>query len=41
MLDGKVVIISGAGQGIGRGMALLMAAKGAKVLVNDIGASLE
>lgn len=41
MLDGKVVIISGAGQGIGRGMALLMATKGAKVLVNDIGASLE
>ena len=41
MLDGKVAIITGAGRGIGRGMALLLAAKGAKVIVNDIGASTE
>ncbi|HKI97585.1 MAG TPA: SDR family NAD(P)-dependent oxidoreductase [bacterium] len=41
MLDGKVAIITGAGRGIGRGMALLLASKGAKVVVNDIGTSTE
>ena len=39
LLDDKVVVVSGAGGGIGRGIALLMAAQGAKVLVNDLGAS--
>jgi NAD(P)-dependent dehydrogenase (short-subunit alcohol dehydrogenase family) len=39
MLDGKVVIVTGAGGGIGRDFALAMAAAGAKVVVNDIGAS--
>ena len=39
MLDGKVAIITGAGRGIGREEALLMAAEGAKVIVNDVGAS--
>ncbi|HSD43465.1 MAG TPA: SDR family NAD(P)-dependent oxidoreductase [Burkholderiales bacterium] len=39
MLDGKVVVVTGAGGGIGRDFALAMAAQGAKVLVNDIGAS--
>jgi NAD(P)-dependent dehydrogenase (short-subunit alcohol dehydrogenase family) len=41
MLDGKVAIITGAGRGIGRGMAMLLAARGAKVVVNDIGTSTE
>jgi NAD(P)-dependent dehydrogenase (short-subunit alcohol dehydrogenase family) len=40
MLDGKVVIVTGAGRGIGRDFALAMAASGAAVVVNDIGASL-
>jgi len=39
MLDGKVVVVTGAGGGIGRDFALAMAAQGAKVVVNDIGAS--
>jgi NAD(P)-dependent dehydrogenase (short-subunit alcohol dehydrogenase family) len=37
MLDGKVVAITGAGRGIGRAMALLCAAEGAAVVVNDPG----
>ena len=36
----KVVIVTGAGGGIGREIALAMAAHGAKVVVNDIGAAL-
>lgn len=36
-LDGKVVIVTGAGRGIGREIALLSAAEGAKVVVNDPG----
>jgi NAD(P)-dependent dehydrogenase (short-subunit alcohol dehydrogenase family) len=36
-LDGKVAAITGAGRGIGRGIALLMAREGAKVVVNDLG----
>ena len=39
MLQGKVVIVTGAGGGIGRDFAHAMAAHGAKVVVNDIGAS--
>jgi NAD(P)-dependent dehydrogenase (short-subunit alcohol dehydrogenase family) len=39
MLKGKVVVVTGAGGGIGRDFALAMAAHGAKVVVNDIGAS--
>jgi NAD(P)-dependent dehydrogenase (short-subunit alcohol dehydrogenase family) len=39
MLKGKVVIVTGAGGGIGRDFALAMAAHGARVVVNDIGAS--
>lgn len=37
MLDGKVAVVTGAGRGIGRGEALLMAAEGARVVVNDVG----
>ena len=39
LLEGKVVLVTGAGGGIGRDFALAMAAAGARVVVNDIGAS--
>ncbi len=41
MLEGKAVVVTGAGGGIGRDFALAMAAAGAKVLVNDIGTSVK
>jgi NAD(P)-dependent dehydrogenase (short-subunit alcohol dehydrogenase family) len=39
MVD-KVVVVTGAGGGIGREIAIMMAAAGAKVIINDVGASL-
>ena len=41
MLQGKVVVVTGAGRGIGRDMALAMAKNGARVVVNDLGTSLD
>ena len=38
-LDGKIAVVTGAGRGIGREIALMMAKEGAKVVVNDLGAS--
>lgn len=40
-LDGKVVLVTGAARGIGRDCALIAAREGAKVVVNDLGASVK
>jgi NAD(P)-dependent dehydrogenase (short-subunit alcohol dehydrogenase family) len=39
LLDGKVVVITGAGGGLGRTHALLLASEGARIVVNDLGGS--
>jgi NAD(P)-dependent dehydrogenase (short-subunit alcohol dehydrogenase family) len=40
-LDGKVAVVTGSGRGIGRGIVQLMGKEGAKVVVNDLGATVD
>lgn len=41
LLEGKVIIVTGAGAGVGKGIALEAARQGAKVIVNDLGVNID
>lgn len=41
MLDGKVIVVTGAGAGVGKGIAMEAARQGAKVIVNDLGVNMD
>lgn len=41
LLEGKVIVVTGAGAGVGKGIALEAARQGAKVIVNDLGVAID
>ena len=41
LLEGKVIVITGAGAGVGKGIAMEAARQGAKVIVNDLGVAID
>ena len=41
LLEGKVIVVTGAGAGVGKGIAIEAARQGAKVIVNDLGVAID